>query len=182
MKLFYRGLSCNRMLIKKTTVLLITCLLIYTSQTRAQDTYSIIQSRFNQYRQKALQEKMYVHTDKNFYLAGEIIWFKVYNVDGSPHQPVDLSKVAYLEILDKDNKPVMQAKIALKKGKGDGSFYLPASINSGNYRLRAYTNWMKNFSSDFYFEKQVSIINSLKTLTTPAADTAITYHAAFFPE
>jgi hypothetical protein len=123
-----------------------------------------------------------VHTDKNFYLAGELLWFKIYNVDGALYQPVDLSKVAYVEILDKENKPVMQAKIELSKGKGNGSFYLPVSINSGNYKLRAYTNWMKNFSAAYYFEKPVTIVNTLKTLTTPAADTNNRYQVAFFPE
>src|SRR5688500_646714 len=148
----------------------------------AQDIAEAIPDRFKQYQKLSFQEKMYVHTDKSFYLAGEIIWFKVYNVDGTFHQPSNLSKVAYLEVLDNDNKPVMQGKIALKKGKGNGSFYLPASINSGNYRVRAYTNWMKNFSADYYFEKPLTIVNSLKPLTLPKPDTTLRYYAAFFPE
>jgi hypothetical protein len=166
----------------KIIVFLFTCLVSYGVQTSAQDVAEAIPDRFKQYQKLSFQEKMYVHTDKSFYLAGEIIWFKVYNVDGTFHQPSDLSKVAYLEVLDKDNKPVMQGKIALKKGKGNGSFYLPASINSGNYRVRAYTNWMKNFSADYYFEKPVTIVNSLKPLTLPKPDTALRYYAAFFPE
>ncbi len=130
------------------------------------------------------QEKMYVHTDKNFYLAGELLWFKIYNVDGAQYQPADLSKIAYVEILDKDNKPVMQAKIALSNGKGNGSFYLPVSVNSGNYKLRAYTNWMKNFTAASYFEKPLTIVNTLKTLATPAVehDNSNNTTLHFFPE
>lgn len=132
-----------------------------------------------QAQENTFEEKLFVHTDKNFYLAGEIIWFKIYNVDGVRHQPTDMSKIAYLEIIDKDNKPVMQGKIALKKGKGNGSFYLPSSVNSGNYRLRAYTRWMKNFSADHYFQKPVTIVNSLKPI--PVADTVTPrYQVAFF--
>src|SRR6185369_11103878 len=63
----------------------------------------------------------------------------------------------------------------------NGSFYLPSSINSGNYVIRAYTNWMKNFDPDFYFEKNVTIVNSLKTLGT-RSDTAVAYQVRFFPE
>lgn len=131
---------------------------------------------------KILHEKLYVHTDKNFYLAGEIMWFKVYYVDGTFNKPLDLSKIAYIEILDRTNKSVMQAKTALKKGSGDGSFYLPSSVNSGNYKIRAYTSWMKNFDADFYFEKNITIVNSLKTLGNQAATPAMKYDAQFMPE
>jgi uncharacterized protein YfaS (alpha-2-macroglobulin family) len=161
---------------------MLALLFLYNMKTNAQDTFSGIPERFKQYCSKVQPEKLYVHTDKNFYLAGELLWFKVYNVDGAVYQPVDLSKIAYIEIIDKENKPVMQAKIALTKGKGNGSFYLPVSINSGNYKLRAYTNWMKNFSAAYYFEKPVTIVNTLKTLTPTVADTTLRYTIAFFPE
>jgi hypothetical protein len=38
-------------------------------------------AQFNHYQHKRIQEKIFVHTDKNFYVAGEIIWFKLYTVE-----------------------------------------------------------------------------------------------------
>ncbi|HYK77528.1 MAG TPA: hypothetical protein VEV16_11165 [Daejeonella sp.] len=122
-------------------------------------------------------EKLFVHTDKTFYLAGELMWFKLYNIGG----PKDLSKVAYVEVLDKENQSVLQAKIALQEGNGQGSFYLPVTLSSGNYKIRAYTNWLKNFGPEFFFEKNISIVNSL----VESQATAIVkpqYDAQFFPE
>ncbi len=110
----------------------------------------------------SFKEKIYVHTDKSFYVAGEIIWFKMYCVEANSNKPVDLSKIAYIELLDSTNKAVAQAKIALHNGLGDGSFYLPVSASSGNYKLRAYTNWMKNDDADNYFEKNITLINIQK--------------------
>lgn len=98
----------------------------------------------NNYRSGILQEKVFVHLDKPFYMTGEIIWCKLYCVEGYSHRPLSVSKVAYVELLDGDNKPVFQGKVLLSDGQGSGSFYLTTSINSGTYRLRAYTNWMKN--------------------------------------
>jgi 5-hydroxyisourate hydrolase-like protein (transthyretin family) len=138
--------------------------------------------RLDGYRQHHLQEKLFLHTDKEFYLAGEICWFKVYTVDGGSQTPIDLSKVAYLEWLDKDNKPVLQAKVGLGGGHGDGSVYLPLSLRSGNYKLRAYTNWMKNFDADWFFEKTVTIINARRSSDIPVAEGAPQYHVDFFPE
>src|SRR4051812_43126060 len=123
-----------------------------------------IQQKFNTYSQNTLQEKQFVHTDKNFYLAGEIVWFKIYNISEAQNKLVDVSKVAYVEIIDKGNSPILQAKINLQNGTGNGSFYIPVSAASGTYKLRAYTNWMKNFSADKYFEKNITIVNSQKEI------------------
>jgi len=142
-----------------------------------------VQRIFNQYNSNTLQEKLFVHTDKSSYTAGELIWFKIYYVDGIDHQPLNLSKVVYIEVLDNNHNAVMQAKIAMKNGSGSGSLYIPVSLTSGNFLLRAYTNWMKNFSPDYYFHKKLVIINPLKSpapqpKTIPPAE----YDVQFFPE
>src|SRR4051812_35140674 len=76
-----------------------------------QDNLASIATSFNQYNQHTSVEKLFVHTDKNFYLSGEILWFKMYVADVTFHKPIDISKVAYAEILDTANRPVLQAKI-----------------------------------------------------------------------
>lgn len=141
-----------------------------------------ISKSFAQYQQGVVQEKIFVHTDKNAYLPGEILWFKIYNVDASFHKPIDLSKVAYVDVLDNNNNAVLQAKIAMKNGNGSGSLYIPVSLSNGNYKLRAYTNWMKNFSPDYYFEKNILIVNPLKSPEASVKETAVTYDMQFFPE
>ncbi|HEY8780990.1 MAG TPA: MG2 domain-containing protein [Mucilaginibacter sp.] len=141
-----------------------------------------VQNSFNLYKQSALQEKIFVHTDKNIYLPGEILWFKIYCVDGNDHKPLNLSKVVYIDVLDNNQNPVVQAKVAMKNGLGDGSLYIPVSITNGNYKLRAYTSWMKNFSPDFYFEKQITLINPLKSPEAMVKENAPAYDIRFFPE
>jgi hypothetical protein len=142
----------------------------------------VLQTRFDAWRSKAVQEKLFVHTGRSFYLAGEVCWFKIYDVDGATNKPLALSKVAYVEVLDTGNRFVLQGKIALDEGEGAGSFYLPLNLNSGNYKLRAYTNWMKNFGPEYFFETPVTIVNTLKSLPLASTDTSQPYHISFFPE
>jgi hypothetical protein len=145
----------------------------------------------------SLEEKIFVHTDKDFYLAGEILWLKLYIVDAAFHRPLDLSKLAYVEILSPEQRPVLQARIPLTDGLGNGSFHLPFSIHSGNYILRAYTNWMKNAGPEAFYEKTITIFNSLRNTdpkdslstltnvtpaTAPTATTSPDYDIQFFPE
>jgi hypothetical protein len=146
------------------------------------DAIQVLQKQFGQFNTQGLREKLYVHTDKNFYMPGEVIWFKVYAVDGIFNKPLDLSKAAYIEILDKDHKRMLSGKIPMSNGSGSGSFTIPASINSGNYLFRAYTNWMKNYGPDFFFEKRLTVVNSLKKPDWSAQRTAENYDVQFLPE
>ncbi|NCU05242.1 MAG: hypothetical protein GXC73_14780 [Chitinophagaceae bacterium] len=138
--------------------------------------------QFADYTSSVLQEKMFMHSDKNIYLAGEICWFKLYTVDASSHTPVDVSKVAYIEMLDKSNRPVLQTKLELKKGFGNGSVQLPVTLASGKYKLRAYTAWMKNFSADYFFEKVITIVNTQRTAEADVVETENKYDLQLFPE
>jgi hypothetical protein len=155
------------------------CLLMLNSRGQA---IQEVQNSFNLYKHSALQEKVFVHTDKSTYLPGEIIWFKIYCVDGNDHKPLNLSKVVYVEVLDNSQNPVVQAKISVKNGIGDGSFYIPVTVNNGNYKFRAYTSWMKNFSPDYYFEKTITLINPLRSPDNLVKQTASNYDVQFFPE
>ncbi|KAA3438636.1 hypothetical protein [Rufibacter hautae] len=137
---------------------------------------------FQEHGKKAFQEKVFLHLDRPAYACGETMWFKVYNVDGMRHQPLDMSKVAYVEVLDAGQKPVLQGKISLKKGTGSGSLVLPVTLEPGNYTVRAYTNWMKNFSPAYYFQQPVTIINTFQPLGLKSAADTAAYAIQFFPE
>jgi hypothetical protein len=129
-----------------------------------------------------LQEKIYVHTDRNYYLCGEILWLKTYVTNAANNKPLSLSKVVYVEIINKLHQPVLQGKIAVENGSGSGSFALPLSLESGNYELRAYTNWMKNDSANHYFKKMITVINTTENLDPAIAKSKVEYSAQFFPE
>ena len=166
------------------TRMLFSAVFVFSVQLCAgqEDFSSVLNTKLSEYANRNFQEKLFVHTDKALYITGEILWCKVYAVDASLNQPVDLSKVAYVEILDKNHTQVLKAKIGLIKGSGNGSFFLPLNLNSGTYVLRAYTNWMKNFSPEFYFEKNIQIINPLKAPVKSTTKDSLKYDIQFFPE
>ncbi len=166
--------------------LVLATLGLFAGKARAQsDGLNTLIEKFDAWRSGAIEEKVVVNTDKPDYLAGEIAWFKVYCLDAASHRPLDLSKVCYVELLDKDDRFVVQAKIALQQAEGKGSFYLPLTIATGNYKLRAYTNWMKNSGPASFFERPVTIINTLKELPSAGDRTVVPDSSnvlALFPE
>jgi hypothetical protein len=141
-----------------------------------------LQQQFARFTQNSFTEKIYLHTDRNFYIAGEILWFKAYITDGMLNVPSDLSKVAYVDVIDIGNRIFLQTKIALKSGNGNGSLYLPVNMPSGKYKIRSYTNWMKNADAAFYFEKAFTVVNTQSTAGLVVADATPQYDIQFFPE
>ncbi len=156
-------------------------LLFYNSSACAQG-FSTISGQFKNYRESSITEKIFVHTDRSAYVAGEIAWFKLYTVDGTFHQASDLSKVAYVELLDKENLPLLQTKLELRAGAGQGSFFIPLSVKTGSYKLRAYTNWMKNGAPEYFYERILDVVNTIETPGLNSEAQAGSYDIQFFPE
>lgn len=144
--------------------------------------FDVISKKLEEYSKTHAQEKVFLHTDKSFYLAGEIVWFKQYVVNADDHKLKGISKLSYVEIIDKSGRAVDQAKIFLNNGLGTGSFQLANSLNSGVYILRAYTNWMKNNDASFFFEQPITIINTLKSNEVEIARKNGAPDIQFFPE
>jgi hypothetical protein len=134
------------------------------------------------YTSKNPQEKLFLHTDKNFWVAGETSWFKIYLVSAQSHQLKSSSRVAYIELVGVENQILLQTKVELNNGLGKGQINIPASIASGNYHLRAYTRWMKNYSPEFYFHQPITIVNTFRRLFEPFAPIAPLVDIQFFPE
>ncbi|MFD2598267.1 hypothetical protein ACFSQ3_04825 [Sphingobacterium corticis] len=105
------------------------------------------------------QEKIYVQTDRNNYTAGETVWYKTYNTIGINNFLSTLSGINYIELIDPKNRIVMDQRIQLGYGLGSGNLVLADTLIEGTYRLRAYTNWMRNDSTDYFYEKPLVITN-----------------------
>jgi hypothetical protein len=121
---------------------------------------------------KNFKEELFVRTDRDIYISGEKVWVKIYEISGLTQSPCNISKVVYLELLDKNNFPLKQLKIKTDNSSGSSVFTLPDNISSGNYLIRAYTSWMQNFSADYFFYSTISVINpfeSIDHLKLPAA-------------
>ena len=138
--------------------------------------------RLARYQARRPVEKLYLRPDRPAYVSGETMWFKINAVEGTTQQPLAASTVAYVEVLSPTQEPVLQVKIALRAARGQGSLVLPAALASGQYTVRAYTSWMKNFGPAYYFHCPLTIVNTRQPLGLPLRPPAATYDPQFFPE
>ncbi len=104
-------------------------------------------------------QKVYVHTDKDSYLAGERIWFKAYVTSLGQLTPDDTPTNLNVELINMDGKYLNLSLMPVEHGLAYGDILLPDSMHEGSYFLRAYTDWMRNFGDDFYFGKEITVRN-----------------------
>jgi hypothetical protein len=118
--------------------------------------------RFQRYCEQVPREEVFVSSDREEYIAGEVLWFNSWLIDRQSSNPSSESKICYLELLNPENKPVVQKQIRLTNGIGQGQIELPDTLSTGSYTIRAYTNWMKNFLPFNCFMKDIKIYNAFK--------------------
>ena len=123
---------------------------------------------FERYMQALPQEKVYLHLDKSYYVAGEDIWFKAYAVDARTHQLAALSNVLYVELISPAGQIVTKNIYRLENGLSSGDFELTDSMAAGTYQVRAYTNWMRNLDEDYIFNQSINVGNDQRAETLAA--------------
>ena len=108
------------------------------------------------------QEKVYLHTDKPYYVVGDTIWFKAYVTIGNKHQLSAMSGALYVDLISEGDSIATALKLPVTAGMSKGNFVLAdSSFREGNYRIRAYTQWMRNAGSGYYYDKMFAIGNSV---------------------
>lgn len=103
----------------RTTLILFLLLFTYSS-TQAQQS-----------------EKIYIHTDKDFYLPGETVWFKAYLLENNA---VTSRTDLYTGLYSENGKLVSQKTYPIFNGAAIGDFAIPDTATQLNYQLRVYTS------------------------------------------
>jgi hypothetical protein len=119
------------------------------------------QSQLNDiYSNSYLAEKIYLQLDGKVYTTDKTIWFKAIVTNASNHTLTKLSGVLYVELIGPDEKVIEKKLVKLEKGIGVGFFDLNQNYSEGTYLIRAYTEWDRNFGTDFFFKEYIKVFAS----------------------
>jgi hypothetical protein len=120
-----------------------------------------------------LREKVYLHTDRDYYYPRESIWFKAYLGYSLPLLRDTLSRTLYVELISPSKKTLDTKVYRINEGVTWGDFKLPDSLPTGQYFLRAYTNWMRNYGDSALYVKTIPVLSWNQNIEPTLQEAAI---------
>jgi hypothetical protein len=105
-------------------------------------------------------EKVFVHTNKPVYVAGEMLQYRIYTFNNKSRDSHLASRILYFVLTDYKGITALQWRINLNKEINSGSCRLPADLQGGVYTLTAYTSRMRNDPYETLYSQNI-IISSL---------------------
>ncbi len=131
-------------------------------------------------------EKVILNTDRNLYLNGETIWFKAICQNTGSEAKDFTSNILYVELFNDSQKAIAKYKFKISNNVVNGAFQIPEEFISGHYQLRAYTQYLKNYSIDYFFNSIITIVNPEIPLTKnnslPIDSITVSEEAPEYPE
>lgn len=105
------------------------------------------------------RESIFLHSNKTTYIANEEIWLKGYVYDRHNSKPFSQTSIVHLGLYNADGKRFNNYHFRAKDGYFNGNIAVDSTLVSGEYYLRASTNWMRNFKEDDSFMQKIIILN-----------------------
>ena len=124
---------------------------------------------------ECITENIVLFTDRDIYISGEDIWFSSYCYINELLTNKTLSNILYIEVYN-NKKSILKRKFKIQDGIAYGSLKIPEETLSGNYYIRAYTQYLRNFSPEQFFTSFITIINPeipLTAITKNTTDTIV---------
>ncbi len=140
---------------KHITILTLSLLLLWCSGAIAQNSSTLPLKQPKKYP----QEKVYVMTDRDLYLAGDTARMRAWVYDCLKHQPQSQSKYVYVELRDAADNLKLRVKLSNRNKGFRGYLAMPPTLSSGDYTLVAYTYYMLGTDERLLFKKLLHIMN-----------------------
>ena len=112
-------------------------------------------------------------TDRNIYITGEKIWFSVLLHCQGDAEKKCLSNVLYVDLYDESAPHLLQQKFRINNGKVSGALIIPSDFITGNYYMRAYTNYQKSSLSVDLTWRELLIINPELKMNVPTEEKTV---------
>ena len=108
-------------------------------------------SSLNTYYSLFHEEKIYVHTDKEYYFPEETLYGKIYHSHSQDHRLIDSSVIVNVELWDSNKTLIRQLQTKTIKGMSSFSFTIDYDLDPGIFTEK----FIGNFEHPGSFPEQV---------------------------
>lgn len=105
------------------------------------------------------RESVFLHLNKSTYVVGEELWFSGYAYDRKNGVPFTQTTNLHVALYNEEGKSIVDQLVMMVNGHAKGNISIDSTYASGDYFIKASTNWMKNFTEDDSFVQKIQVIN-----------------------
>lgn len=157
---------------------LLTCLILFGLSFSVQSQFLPPENLLEDIRSKYQLEKIYIHFDKDSYIAGETIWFKAYVLGGN--KPSQTSSILCVELLNDSGRVLEKKVLPMINSCASSSFDLSENMKQMTATIRAYTRSMMNIGGGHLYNHRIQVLHP--TEKPKSSFTEPEYGIYFFPE
>ena len=115
-------------------------------------------NNFNE-RSQIPEENIHLHLNKSIYVKGEDIGYTAYVIDQRTKKPSLATTNLYVQLLN-DNLDVVNEKLLLvENGVTTHVFETNSTTPAGDYSIKAFTNWMRNFEKPLFAQEPLRVLD-----------------------
>ncbi|MDO5447250.1 MAG: hypothetical protein Q4F34_05700 [Prevotellaceae bacterium] len=118
-----------------------------------------IQQKVIDYYKAVPMEKVYLHTDKSNYIAGDSVWFRGYLINAITNRQSLLSYYIYVDLVATERGEVLSHSLIRCDSLGvfANNIALSNKLSTGTYKIVAYSSYMRNFPEEYFFSKTIGV-------------------------
>jgi hypothetical protein len=116
------------------------------SETKSEEIVTSPATQLNR-----LREKVWLTLSKPYFYPGETAWIGGRMLYQDAFLADSLSRVVHVDLIGEDSEIIQSATYSIQQGKISGGLVLPTEMKPGDYAIRAYTQWNRNFTIEDQF-------------------------------
>jgi hypothetical protein len=116
------------------------------SETKSEEIVTSPATQLNR-----LREKVWLTLSKPYFYPGETAWIGGRMLYQDAFLADSLSRVVHVDLIAEDSEIIQSATYSIQQGKISGGLVLPTEMKPGDYAIRAYTQWNRNFTIEDQF-------------------------------
>ncbi len=161
-------------------ILLYIAITLFISQVYSQTDQNSLENNFEEHL-SVPEENIYLHLNKSLYLPSEDIGFAVYVYDQKSQQSSIETKNVYCQLINGNGEIIKQKLLLINEGRTNDIFSINSLIPPGEYKIKAFTRWMKNFDDPELAVASLKVLDPDQISYVQSNDNS-TYKLDVFPE
>lgn len=140
------------------------------------DFLTELENKYQLFKEKYPYTRIYLSFNQPAYTAGDSIFFSVHYVHEN-QQHVKGTHLININLVSNEGQTVQRIRFKVVDGLGNNQLVIPTNIKPGIYRIVAFTDWMRNFGSDAFYQADVPIVSKFQVSNTSSIEPAIKFFA-----